>query len=1205
MEPVMDTADQLGKPDDFDVLDPPPQTESSQRYDAFISYSHEPDTDIAPRIEQALERIAKPLLKRRALRVFRDSTGLGAGGELWPQICAAMDASEWLVLLCSVRGATVEPGRPDWVGRELRRWLATKGPGRIILVLTDGPLASGAERAPERRGGLVWDETLGDFDPVASPSLHPVLFGVFPRQPLWANLSEARDDPAMTYEHRGFVELLGQAIGGLHGKPPNEVFGEDLRIHKRTRRLTVGAIAALSALLLTAVGAGAVAVANEREATKQRAAATSRELAAQSMAWTGPRALLLAAEAYNTDPTAEATSALLTAIDDPVTAPDSDNRSLVASFTHQGPAVASAASADGSRLATLDEDAMLSIWAMEPRAPRTVTAADGDRLAWAGDTHIAIASGGTLTWIDASTGEESGTVEVGDRVTALGSGETGVLVGTGSGAVARLAPGDVAPDLVSDEHVTSVGLVRETASGVVSADDNGRVITRDPATLALRTVVTATAAGFTDVTADGTAIVAPSSARGGDTSELAVVVDVTTGERAGALITTDFVTPLDAVFTGVGDEVAVLARADLGNTVVYRGDPDVDERVSAEAAVIESTGLEGRVAVPSRPTRFLHGLAPGTVGVVGSDATVLSELLTTNDGADLEFDLLTGPTAPLSVAPATGAMLMRAEGLALADLTAVQGQGQTATAPVTELGFMGDSGWLTPDGTHVLAAFDSGGVIVQARPGGSGWLVPEPELSVVPAASLDGRYVAYGVAGLLGSSTILVVDATTGEMVASVQSSDPLCAELSCSTTWRMSALALTSDGSYLAVRTARVEPQLTGVPARPGAEPYVVLYDLTSGGTGAAPIPEMDPVLGTQGFEAAASQGPVVQGVEVARYPAATSSVPTFGEDDVLRFHDGRRSVLAIDPSEPGEARVTASQAAGRWVLDERGRPVAAVGCTISVLDDQAQPVAAPPRDEAACNDRDVAWISGSRTLVMDGTRLLPTDSTVLRDLACQLAGRNLTESEWSQFKGDSPYRATCADQPTPVALALATAVAAPDTEAAGEPADPEPDPAAAAETDDGLAFPLERIIVQPGLPDPPHEVSDLSEFAGRAELLGFLRDYLGGDLGDERAEAQACFMEPVPPPAPETIPAPPPPPGVTAEPEPVPEVTPEPWERVRCVGLIRADADSMVGIDFAEDVPLDWLLLEPDGAQWGISATYRRADNPVPPQWVADLLR
>ena len=36
--------------------------------------------------------------------------------------------------------------------------------------------------------------------------------------------------------------------------------------------------------------------------------------------------------------------------------------------------------------------------------------------------------------------------------------------------------------------------------------------------------------------------------------------------------------------------------------------------------------------------------------------TVLSELLTTDDGADLEFDLLTGPTAPLSVAPATGAM---------------------------------------------------------------------------------------------------------------------------------------------------------------------------------------------------------------------------------------------------------------------------------------------------------------------------------------------------------------------------------------------------------------------------------------------------------------------------------------------------------------------------------------------------------------------
>ena len=1204
MEPLMDAAVLPQGADGFDVLDPAPNVSSAPRYDAFISYSHEPDTDIAARIQGALERIAKPMLKRRALRVFRDTTGLGAGGELWPQITAAMDVSEWLVLLCSVRGATVSPDRPDWVGRELRRWLATKGPQRIILVVTDGPTTTTPKDDPRHQGGLHWNEKLNDFDRAASKSLHPVLFGVFSQQPLWADLSAARDDPTMTYEHRGFVESLGQAIGGLHGKPPNEVFGEDLRIHKRTRRLTFGAIAALSGLLVTAVGAGAVAVINEREAVRQRAAATSRGLAAQSMTWTGSRALLLAAEAYDTDPTREANAALLSAIDDSGTAPASDNRSLVASFTHQGAAVASAASIDGAALATLDEDGMLSIWVdAQTRRPRTAVPADAERIAWASTTQIALVSRSSLTWVDAATGVPGATIDIGDRVTALASGATGVLVGTAAGSVARVAPGDASATLVADAHLAAIDLVRETADGVVSADRNGQIIARD-ADLRPRGTATSAASGFADLSADGSAIVAPTGSYDASdrTTELAVVIDVATGERTGRLATTDAVRPMDAVFTGVGNEIAALAQSDLGSAGFYRADARATAPVVAEAAVIETTGFVGRIAYPTRPTAFLRHLPAGLVAVTGAGATVVSAVADTDRDETGGWELLTGPTLPISVAPATGAMLIRANGLALADLTAVQDQAALGTAPVTELGFFSDSGWLTPDGAHVLAVLDSGGVVAQARPGGEGWLVPEPELSVVPAASLNGRYVAYAVAELRGSSTIVVVEAASGQQVARVASRDPLCAEQSCSSAWRTSHLALSADGAFLAVHTAQAAPSSMGTPAESDAEPQVVLYDLTSGDGWPMSVPEVGGLPGTDAFTPAETQGPVATGVEVARYPAATTSVPTFGDDGVLRFHDGRRSVLSIDPRNPAEAQVSANQASGRWILDASGRPVAAVGCTISVLDDQAQPVVTPPQDDALCGDREVAWIGASRTLVLDASSLLPTDSTTLRALACSLAGRNLTADEWTQFMGGVPYRLTCPDQPAPVPPARATAAVGPHASSAPTPGT---DPSAGSGTD--AAFGLDRIIVQDGLPNPPHQVSDLTDFAGRADLLSFLRAQRSADVGDERAEAEACFMQPVPPPAPEPVPPPPPPPGVTVEPvpEPEPDITTDPWERYRCVGLISANPTSIVAIDFAGDAPLDWLLLEPDAGQWEVAATYRRSDNPVPPVWVTARLR
>jgi hypothetical protein len=47
-------------------------------HDAFVSYSHAADSELAPALEQGLEKLAKPILALRALDVFRDQTSLSA-----------------------------------------------------------------------------------------------------------------------------------------------------------------------------------------------------------------------------------------------------------------------------------------------------------------------------------------------------------------------------------------------------------------------------------------------------------------------------------------------------------------------------------------------------------------------------------------------------------------------------------------------------------------------------------------------------------------------------------------------------------------------------------------------------------------------------------------------------------------------------------------------------------------------------------------------------------------------------------------------------------------------------------------------------------------------------------------------------------------------------------------------------------------------
>ncbi|HXI29627.1 MAG TPA: TIR domain-containing protein, partial [Vicinamibacterales bacterium] len=86
-------------------------------YKAFISYSHAVDGRLAPAVQQALHRFAKPWYRNRALRLFRDKTSLSASPALWPSIERALGDSEFFLLL-----ACPESAASKWVRLEIEWW---------------------------------------------------------------------------------------------------------------------------------------------------------------------------------------------------------------------------------------------------------------------------------------------------------------------------------------------------------------------------------------------------------------------------------------------------------------------------------------------------------------------------------------------------------------------------------------------------------------------------------------------------------------------------------------------------------------------------------------------------------------------------------------------------------------------------------------------------------------------------------------------------------------------------------------------------------------------------------------------------------------------------------------------------------------------------------------------------------------------------
>lgn len=272
----------------------------ARQYEAFISYSHQADSALATQLQRVLNRIARPSYKWWEWwppRVFRDETNLAAASDLGAEIEDALLSSDAFVLLASPRAAT-----SPWVDREVAMWCTRKPRDRLFIALTEGALA--------------WDEARGDFDPARTNALPPALTGVFDAEPLWVDFTGVRADKVSARD----LELMDGAAtlaAAIRGTEKDAIVGEDLRQHRRARQLAIGAIGMLTLLTLLAGLAAIYAFVQRDHANERARLATSRQLAAESIAALNvdpEQSLALAARAATTAPTNEALNALRGAV---------------------------------------------------------------------------------------------------------------------------------------------------------------------------------------------------------------------------------------------------------------------------------------------------------------------------------------------------------------------------------------------------------------------------------------------------------------------------------------------------------------------------------------------------------------------------------------------------------------------------------------------------------------------------------------------------------------------------------------------------------------------------------------------------------------------------------------------------------------------------------------------------------------------------
>lgn len=933
---------------------------AGKRYDAFISYSHGGDGTFAPRLQDGLHRLAKPWRQRRALEVFRDQTGLSVNPNLWTSICRAMDGSSYFVLL-----ASPESSRSEWVGKEIERWVATKGVEGLLPVVTDGT--------------WTWDPVAGDFawdDPEQVTAVHPALRGVFREEPRHVDMSWARAEAQLTLRNARFRDQVAELAAPMHGVTKDELEGEDVRLQQRTRRLARGAVSLLVMLTAAALLATALAVASQREAVAQRdraaveaRATLAQQLGVQARSGTAElpdKRLLTAVAADRIHSSSQSQAALLAAL-------TGEHRLEHALGGHVGGVADLALTPSGEHLTTVDGAGQVRVWS--PATGQLIAgplALSADRAALGDDgrTLAVVDTSGGARWFDITSGDEIGSVAADPEVpaaltcdafacgrvvaTVAPDGRTVAVASAGSPGI-RFLRADGTAELVANADAV-VGLAW-------SPYDAHRLLVGDLAGLRVWSGADGPPSGVRPLPFEGaTGILLGGVAFRPDSAEVALIV-----ERSGwpgavdtlGLASDGRVTRKDTTgFDDLGVRLGAVAYDPgyLEPPLVVGSDPSLGGPTQVQ--VITASGGERRLRddLP-RPlgavTRMVGlpggGLALGgldeVVRIVGEGPVLRTDLGTLDDLLD---------DAPIVAGSEEGAD-------AMASLPAVEGQVAISAArgedvayglfvPADELGptvidSTGQQQWEEAPAwpTGELRAFDGG----------------EDVTAAVGLAGVRGTSVAMrpSTGQLLVGTTggqVLVFDPTDGERIETLSVADA-----------PVQAMAPDPTGAWMVVRTTyelflaesdRLTPAVVLVASRQHGRVDDALFEDTgtvedtfalwdeSGSLrfGRQPDADVRPGLGLPEVE---PQGPFDGSDAIVREPEATG----LGEEADLEAELDLRAVLPSYRLLPAE---------GEWLV-----------------------------------------------LRVDG----------LAELACEVAGRNLSPAEWERLTTSQPYQEVCPSLPRP----------------------------------------------------------------------------------------------------------------------------------------------------------------------------------------------
>jgi aminopeptidase N len=190
----------------------------------------------------------------RAMRVFRDKTGLSVTPELWTSIQTALGDSEYFVLLAS-------PGAAEsyWVQKEIDYWITHQPPKNLLVILTSGE--------------IVWDIAANDFDWEKTTALPKTIRGKLSEEPLWVDARWANKSEKLDSRNPSFCELVADLSSTLRAIPKDQLIGEDVHQHRKAVRIRRGAISVLAALALGLALATIVAFGQKTLADRNRDAA--------------------------------------------------------------------------------------------------------------------------------------------------------------------------------------------------------------------------------------------------------------------------------------------------------------------------------------------------------------------------------------------------------------------------------------------------------------------------------------------------------------------------------------------------------------------------------------------------------------------------------------------------------------------------------------------------------------------------------------------------------------------------------------------------------------------------------------------------------------------------------------------------------------------------------------------------------------------